>query len=61
MDTSSGSNCLLERFNVGHNVTGQWDTDKPAASLATTDLPTETIINVIENHLFLWLPRLSSQ
>ena len=60
-----GSNRLLERFNVAHNVDTlllfQEDTDKPAASLAMADLPTETIINVIENHQFLRLPRLSSQ
>jgi len=39
----------------------QEDSAKPAASLSMADLPTNTILEVIEKHQFLQLPRLSSQ
>jgi DnaJ family protein C protein 16 len=39
----------------------QEDSVKPIATLAMQDLPTNTILEVIEKHQFLQLPRLSSQ
>lgn len=55
----------LERFGVSKSVDTlllfQEDTTKPVASLAMADLSTDTILNIIDSHQFLKLPRLSSQ
>lgn len=55
----------MERFGVSKSVDTlllfQEDTSKPAASLAMADLSTDTILNIIDSHQFLKLPRLSSQ
>jgi len=63
----SGANTkgIVDRFQVDVKqdtlLLFQEDTSKPVASLAMADLPTDTILSVIEQHQFLQLPRLSSQ
>jgi DnaJ family protein C protein 16 len=56
---------IVDRFQVDIKkdtlLLFQEDTDKPVATLAMTDLPTDTILSVIDQHQFLQLPRLSSQ
>ena len=60
-----GTKKIAKRFQVDMKqdtlLLFQEDTEKPVASLAMADLPTDTIISVIEQHQFLQLPRLSSQ
>lgn len=60
-----GTKAIADRFQVDVKqdtlLLFQEDSAKPVASLAMADLPTDTIISVIEQHQFLQLPRLSSQ
>lgn len=37
------------------------DSSRPAASVSMSDIPTQTLINIIQSNQFLALPRLSSQ
>jgi len=56
---------ILERFDIDKSkdtlLLFQEDPKKPAATLAMSDLPSNTILEVIDKHQFLQLPRLSSQ
>eukprot|EP00092_Neocalanus_flemingeri_P087100 GFUD01109853.1.p1 GENE.GFUD01109853.1~~GFUD01109853.1.p1 ORF type:complete len:797 (+),score=258.24 GFUD01109853.1:84-2474(+) len=56
---------LVDRFKVDIKkdtlLLFQEDTDTPMASLAMADLPTNTIMEVMERHQYLQLPRLSNQ
>jgi DnaJ family protein C protein 16 len=63
--TAGDTKATVDRFQVDVRrdtlLLFQEDSEKPVASLAMTDLPTDTILSVIEQHQFLQLPRLSSQ
>jgi len=63
--TSPDATAILQRFNVDASkdtlLLFQEDTGEPVASLKMDDLPTNTILEVIDKHQFLKLPRLSSQ
>jgi len=56
---------VVDRFKVDIKkdtlLMFQEDTDTPVASLAMSDLPTNTIKEVMEKHQYLQLPRLSNQ
>jgi len=56
---------IIKQFDIDKSkdtlLLFQEDSVKPIASLAMQDLPTNTILEVIEKHQFLQLPRLSSQ
>jgi len=56
---------VVDRFKVDIKkdtlLMFQEDTDTPIASLAMSDLPTNTIMEVMERHQYLQLPRLSNQ
>lgn len=61
----ANTKAVVDRFHVDMKkdtlLLFQEDTDKPVATLAMADLPTDTILSVIDQHQFLQLPRLSSQ
>jgi len=63
--TAAGTKRIVDRFQVDVKqdtlLLFQEDSQEPVARLAMTDLPTNTILSVIEQHQFLQLPRLSSQ
>lgn len=63
--TNSDTKETVDRFKVDVKqdtlLLFQENSDIPMASLAMADLPTNTILSVIEKHQFLQLPRLSSQ
>merc|ERR1712088_1159518 len=63
--TAAGTKRTVDRFQVDVKqdtlLLFQEDSEEPVARLAMTDLPTNTILSVIEQHQFLQLPRLSSQ
>lgn len=63
--TAPHTDKILSRFEIDRSrdtlLLFQEDTSRPAASLSMTDLPTNTILEIIEKHQFLQLPRLSSQ
>lgn len=63
--TAGDTKATVDRFQVDVRrdtlLLFQEDSEKPVASLAMADLPTDTILSVIEQHQFLQLPRLSSQ
>merc|ERR1719239_322884 len=63
--TAAGTTKTVDRFQVDVKqdtlLLFQEDSQEPVARLAMTDLPTNTILSVIEQHQFLQLPRLSSQ
>ena len=56
---------LVERFKINTRkdtlLVFQEDSNTPVASLAMDDIPTNTIIDVMEKHQYLQLPRLSNQ
>jgi len=56
---------IIERFKVNVRkdtlLVFQEDGTQPVASLAMDDIPTNTIVDVMEKHQFLQLPRLSNQ
>jgi len=56
---------VVDRFQVNVKkdtlLMFQEDSDTPVASLAMDDLPTNTILEVMEKHQYLQLPRLSNQ
>jgi len=56
---------IVERFKVNVRkdtlLVFQEDSNTPVASLAMDDIPTNTIIDVMEKHQYLQLPRLSNQ
>lgn len=56
---------MVDRFQVNVKkdtlLMFQEDSDTPVASLAMDDLPTNTILEVMEKHQYLQLPRLSNQ
>ena len=56
---------IIERFKVNVRkdtlLVFQEDSNTPVASLAMDDIPTNTILDVMEKHQYLQLPRLSNQ
>ena len=56
---------IVERFKVNVRkdtlLVFQEDSNTPVASLAMDDIPTNTVIDVMEKHQYLQLPRLSNQ
>merc|ERR1719410_2743431 len=56
---------IIERFKVNVRkdtlLVFQEDSNTPVASLAMDDIPTNTILEVMERHQYLQLPRLSNQ
>lgn len=63
--TNGDTKKTVDRFKVDIKqdtlLIFQEEPSKPAASLAMSDLPTDTIVSVMDQHKFLQLPRLSSQ
>ena len=63
--TSQESKEVVERFKVNTRkdtlLVFQEDSTTPVASLAMDDIPTNTIIDIMEKHQYLQLPRLSNQ
>jgi len=63
--TTGDSGATLDRFKVDSKqdtmLVFQEDREHPVARLAMADLPSNTILSVIEQHQYLQLPRLSSQ
>jgi len=63
--TGGDTKDVVDRFKVDIKkdtlLLFQEDTDIPVASLAMADLPTNTIMEVMERHQYLQLPRLSNQ
>ena len=56
---------VVEKFKVNTRkdtlLVFQEDSNTPVASLAMDDIPTNTILDVMEKHQYLQLPRLSNQ
>jgi DnaJ family protein C protein 16 len=63
--TGADTKEVVDRFKVDIKkdtlLMFQEDTDTPVASLAMSDLPTNTIMEVMGRHQYLQLPRLSNQ
>ena len=62
---TADSKAVVERFKVNVRkdtlLVFQEDGNTPVASLAMDDIPTNTILEVMEKHQYLQLPRLSNQ
>ena len=62
---TADSKAVVERFKVNVRkdtlLVFQEDSNTPVASLAMDDIPTNTILEVMEKHQYLQLPRLSNQ
>jgi len=62
---TANTKAVVERFKVNVRkdtlLVFQEDSNTPVASLAMDDIPTNTILEVMEKHQYLQLPRLSNQ